>query len=296
MSYLDRVKACNRLDVTGYLPFDIDGVRFGWVNAARAAVLKTHADVFTVTPEHVAFAAGLPTPKARSAAFADIVPALVASTEFPKPRGELYAVKRTWSEPAAFTMDRSLVAAFGVRAYGVHVNGYVRRNDGLHLWIGTRATDRDVEPGKFDNMVAGGQPAGLTLMDNLVKECGEEADISPSLARAACPVGAITYAFSTQKGVKADTMFCFDLEMPADAIPRNVDGEISGFQLMPLADVLALVRDTERFKFNVNLVILDFAIRHGALDPDREPDFERLVAGLRRRPEVDAQGFIFGDQ
>lgn len=296
MSYLDRVKACNRLDLNGHLPFLVEGRQLGWVNEARASVLKNFPGVFAVARDDVTFAPGLLTPDARSAALARIVPDLANSELFAKPRGELYAAKRQWSEPAAFDIDRSLVAAFGVRAYGVHVNGYVRRPDGLHLWIGTRSTDRDVEPGKLDNMVAGGQPAGLTLVQNLVKECGEEADLAPELARTARHVGAITYAFSTAKGIKADTMFCFDLEMPADVTPRNTDGEIANFQLIPLPAVLAIVRDTDLFKFNVNLVILDFAIRHGAIDPDREPDFERIVAGLRRRSEPDAQGFIVEDQ
>jgi hypothetical protein len=29
-------------------------------------------------------------------------------------------------------------------------------------------------------------------------------------------------------------------------------------------------------------VLIDFLIRRGALDPDREPDYAALVAGLRR--------------
>ena len=225
------------------------------------------------------------TPEARSAALAEIARHLLESGLFDKPRGEIYAAKRLWSEPAAFLIDRSLVPAFGLRAFGVHVNGLVQREDGLHLWIGTRAMDREVEPGKLDNIVAGGQPADLSLMANLVKECAEEADLSPALAQTARPVGAISYAFTTPGGVKADTLFCFDLDVPTDVTPRNTDGEIAGFALMPVEEVLRLVRETDRFKFNVNLVILDFAIRRGLLGPDQEPDYESILAGLQRRPE-----------
>jgi hypothetical protein len=296
MSYLDRVRACNRLDLTDHRPFVIDGRAYGWVNGPRAAVLARHPEVFAIADRTVGFCAALTAPAARTAAVAAVTPALVASGLFPAPRGEAYAVKRTWAEAPAFTLDRRLIPAFGLRAFGVHVNGFVRRRDGLHLWIGTRAADREVEPGKLDNMVAGGQPAGLSLMANLVKECAEEADLPPPLARTAVPVGAISYAFSAPGGVKADTLFCYDLALPEDTVPRNADGEIAGFALMPLAEVLALVRDTERFKFNVNLVILDFAIRHGALDPDREPDFERLLAGLNRRIAPAGQEFIDENQ
>ena len=79
-------------------------------------------------------------------------------------------------------------------------------------------------------------------------------------------------------------MFCYDLEMPEGLVPKNRDGEISKFQLMPIENVLTLIRDTDTFKFNVNLVILDFAIRHGALSPETEPSYEKLVFELRQTP------------
>ena len=42
-------------------------------------------------------------------------------------------------------------------------------------------------PGMLDNMVAGGQPAGLSLMENVVKEAGEEAGIPCAVAGTARP-------------------------------------------------------------------------------------------------------------
>ena len=100
---------------------------------------------------------------------------------FAKPRGEIYGIKEHWSGPESFRIDRALVPAIGARAFGVHLNGYVRRGDEMLVWVGTRAQDLRVEPGKRDNMVAGGQPAGLSLMDNLVKECAEEASLPEAL-------------------------------------------------------------------------------------------------------------------
>ena len=45
--------------------------------------------------------------------------------------------------------------------------------------------------------------------------------------------------------------------------------------------VADLVRDTKRFKFNCNLVVIDFLVRHGAVDVEA-PSYAALVAGLRR--------------
>jgi len=38
------------------------------------------------------------------------------------------------------------------------------------------------------------QPAGLSCMDNVVKECQEEASIPAALAKTARPVGVVSYA------------------------------------------------------------------------------------------------------
>ncbi len=44
--------------------------------------------------------------------------------------------------------------------------------------------------------------------------------------------------------------------------------------------VLARIRDTDDFKFNVNLVVLDLAVRLGLITPDA-PDYQEIWEGLR---------------
>ena len=178
-------------------------------------------------------------------------------------------------------LDRAAVPAFGIRAFGVHLNGFVRQGGNLKLWIGRRAADRAVEPLKLDNLVAGGQPAGLGLFANLIKEAAEEADIPRALAERSRPVGALSYCMEGELGLKPDTLFIYDLDLPADFTPRNTDGEIADFTLMDVTEVAELVRTSFDFKFNVALVLIDFFIRHGLLDPDNEPDYLALAAGLR---------------
>ncbi len=50
---------------------------------------------------------------------------------------------------------------------------------------------------------------------------------------------------------------------------------------MSAASVIARVRTSDDFKFNVNLVLIDFALRHGLVTPD-DPEYLQLVTGLRR--------------
>jgi hypothetical protein len=285
MSYLDRVNQCNRWQPSRFAPFTVTGVQMGWITHERVGILKRFPDVFIAAGAGIALHPALKTAKARSDAFKKITPRLVATGHFSEPRKELYAVKNRWSDKEAFRLDRGLVAAFGVRAYGVHVNGFVRKKSGLHLWIGTRATDRQIEPGKLDNMVAGGQPAGLSLAENVIKECEEEARIGARRASMAVPTGVITYACERDGGFRADTLFCFDLEMPEREKPKPSE-EITAYALMPAAEVLRLVRTTTRFKFNVALVIIDFAMRHGLITPEKEKDFEDIIRGLHVYPRA----------
>lgn len=289
MSYLNRVERCNRRDMSRFVLFTVAGVQYGWLTHERAAALLSHPDVFVVAGSGVGLHAALGTPAARSKAVAHITAELAASVLFQKPRGELYAVRNRWGDKPVFNIDRALVPAFGLCAFGVHLNGIVEKKNGPHLWIGTRAKDLLVEPNKLDNMVAGGQPAGLGLMENLIKECGEEAHLAPKIARQAKHASLITYSFESQQGLHVDTLFCYDLVMPASLKPRPSE-EIARYQLMPLTKALGLVRTADRFKFNVNLVIIDFAIRHGVITPENEPNYERIVAGLHERPTVDNRG------
>jgi hypothetical protein len=100
-------------------------------------------------------------------------------------------------------------------------------------------------------------------METLVKEAGEEAAIPPDLASAAVPVATIEYAMERREGLRRDILYCYDLVLPADFVPRPVDGEVEAFELWPVARVVEAVRATEAFKFNVNLVLVDLFARLG---------------------------------
>lgn len=282
MSYMDHIKACNTWDFSGYRGFWVDDARIGWVRHGFAEALAPYGDAVSVAADGVRLLGAGPGFAERSRAVAGLLDRLVADGVVPPLRGELYPALPAWGAAPLFAIDRAVVNHFGVTAYGLHVNGFVRRADGgVDLWIGRRALDRGVAPGKLDNLIAGGQPIGLSLRENLIKEAHEEAGIAPELAVQARPVGVITYIMDTPVGLKVDGLFLYDLELPPGHMPRNTDGEVDGFELMPWERVAEIVRETDDFKFNCNLVIIDFLIRHGLITPDH-PDYLALAAGLRR--------------
>ena len=72
-------------------------------------------------------------------------------------RSESYPVLTGFhSEPLAL-VERAAAVHLGIKAYGVHVNGFVRAASGIELWVATRSRDKPTWPGKLDHIVAGGQ-------------------------------------------------------------------------------------------------------------------------------------------
>jgi 8-oxo-dGTP pyrophosphatase MutT (NUDIX family) len=193
----------------------------------------------------------------------------VADGGFCRWRDEAFDVRANPDGPALARIDRGALPAFGIAAQGVHVNGVVRRADGLHLWVARRAADKKLDPGKLDHVVAGGVPAGFSPAQTLVKEAAEEAGIPAQLAATATFAGTISYAMERAEGLRRDRLHCCDLDLPERFLPIPTDGEVEAFELWPVARVIEAVRRTDRFKFNVNLVLIDFFIRRGLL-PDGE--------------------------
>ena len=249
-------RACDTAVLPGErLPFLLAGVQVGWVRPALADALAGFPSV-RVGADGV----DLRDP----AALPGIAQVLSARNMF-RWRREAFDVRGP-DGTALSQIDRGAIPSFGVEATGVHINGLVRRSDGLHLWVARRAANKALDPGKLDHIVAGGVPAGLTPMETVVKEAAEEAAIPDALALGARHVGEIRYAMERPEGLRRDYLHCYDLELPEDFVPHATDGEVESFELWPIARAVATVRDTDDFKFNVNLVLIDLFVRLGLIE------------------------------
>jgi|TARA_R110002033_G_scaffold8956_5_gene30405 8-oxo-dGTP pyrophosphatase MutT (NUDIX family) len=285
MAFIDHIHACNSAKPQDYIPFCMDGRVIGGTRPAFANALIDHPSKHVVrkgADGSLHLARVVATPDARSQAFAALIADLHRDGIIKSLHGEKFDVRPTLNDAPLCVMDRSAMSYFGFRSWGVHLNGYVRKNGGIYMWIAHRSKSKPTYPGQLDNMVAGGQPTGYSFRQNMVKECAEEANIPESLTTTMKAVGTVSYVHETEKGIKPDVMVNYDLELPADFVPRPVDGEVSHFELLPLADVAERVRTGFDFKFNCALVIIDFLIRHGAITPDNEPDYAELTMGLHR--------------
>ena len=268
--FLRHVQACNSARLPGdRVAFCIGTAQVGWVKpefAARLAAfpeIRRSPDGLTLTD-----AAALPT-----------ISRALSDAGCYRWRREAFDIRAEPDGPVLAQLDRGALPSFGVLAVGVHVNGLVRRADGLHVWIARRAADKLLDPGKLDHIVAGGVPAGLDAGETLVKEAAEEAAIPGPLAERAVQVARIGYAMERPEGLRRDVLHCYDLELPEDFRPHAADGEVEAFELWPIARVMQTVRETDAFKFNVNLVLIDLFLRLGLIEEEEARALREGLAG-----------------
>lgn len=281
MSYPDRIAECNRHDPALYAPFFVAGARVGLMRRDRIAALAGARGLERMKDGGARLAPEREDPAGRGEALNALTHEAAGRGLCAPPRGESFPVGRRFGEILC-EVDRAGVELFGFPSWGVHMNGCVETASGPALWIPRRAAGMIVCPGALDNMVAGGQPAGVGVRENLAKEAGEEAGIPAELARRATPAGAVSYVRDGPHGARRTALFVFDLAVPADFAPRNRDGEVGSFALLPVAEVMRRVAETRAFKFDSALVLVDFFVRRGLIAPE-DPDYLDVCAGLRRR-------------
>jgi isopentenyldiphosphate isomerase len=274
------IQACNRHHPEDFVPFFVAGQALGRLRPRWRELLLRQSQVFLPQGPGLALHPDLRDYAQRSAAVAEVLEWLVHEGLHEYLLHEPYPVTPAGPDQALLEIDRSAAALFGLRSFGQHLNGYVRDGDEWLMWIGRRAADRRLYPGRLDQLVAGGLPAGVDLRQNLLKECHEEAGMAENLAAQARSVGLLSYNTDTKKGYKYDLLYCYDLRLPIEFTPVCTDAEVESFQLLPLPEVAERVRTTDDFKPNCALVIIDFLLRHGWIGPDH-PEYLALNLGLR---------------
>ena len=201
-------------------------------------------------------------------------------------RNELYPIH---GMSGKVTMERSGSPLFGINSYGVHLTAYVKDGDEVKIWVPRRASHKTYGC-MLDNTVAGGISAGETAMESLVREAEEEASIPENLIRnQAKPCGTVSYFYIRDEKaggevglLQPECQFVYDLEVEKDVIPKPNDDEVEDFQLWTVAKVQEAMAEG-KFKPNCALVLLDFFIRHGIINPDNEPDYAEIVSRLHRK-------------
>mmetsp|Transcript_33293 Transcript_33293/g.36836 ORF Transcript_33293/g.36836 Transcript_33293/m.36836 type:complete len:349 (-) Transcript_33293:141-1187(-) len=269
--------------------FQVDGIILGRVMPSvltkllATSTFRMDNNTLTLSPEKAGN-----TCSSRTDAVREVMEDLRKKGDIPGWRDELYPIASHFYDDPVFLMERAAVPVLGVLEYGVHLNGLVRKDDDdedTMMWIARRSATKSKYPGMLDHIVAGGQPYGLSLMDNVIKECIEEAGIPEDITRAGIkPGGAISYTQYVSKYdyISRVVLFCYDLRLPDTFQPKPVDGEVDEFFLWDMDRVKEsfCLHYDDPIKPNCYIVIIDYLLRNGHISPDT-PGYLDILRELR---------------
>ncbi|KAJ9600395.1 hypothetical protein L9F63_009323, partial [Diploptera punctata] len=261
-------------------PFIVEGYQVGLVRQDVMKQLMRYPDVFHIQPDSVELNPAFRDYDERSSRVEAVLRECRSNNMFVTLKGwreECFEVRSVFSNNSLLKMDRSATCLFGIRNYGVDINGYVMDPEkGLCIWLQRRSKFRSMRAGLWNLWVGGGLSVGYGILETAIKEAAEEASIPPELIAKLRPAGSVSFFFESERGLFPNTEFVFDLELPADFLPSNSDGEVETFELLPANEALEKVFSSE-FKTTSCPVVLDFLIRHGLISPETEPNFPQLV-------------------
>ena len=157
-----------------------------------------------------------------------------------------------------FRMERAAFRTFGFRSMATHINGYTSHGS---IWLGRRSETKPTDPGKLDNLAAGGITADETPWVSARRELWEEAGVPEQIADQIEPAGRIHMRRPIPgRGFHDEQLYVYDLELAENFVPTNHDGEVSGFIEVSLAEAAARIMADE-FTSDAAFVTADFILR-----------------------------------
>jgi 8-oxo-dGTP pyrophosphatase MutT (NUDIX family) len=178
---------------------------------------------------------------ARTAVMADVASELAREGALTAWRDERYAVRTRFDAPALLEIERAAARYFGIHTYAAHVNGLVRAQDGVRMWLARRSLAKSIDPGLLDNLVGGGIAANATIAGTVVKESWEEAGIAAEVASRAANSAELTIFRRQPDGIQHETMYAHDLWLLPQWTPVNQDGEAVDHRLASLTELVRIL-------------------------------------------------------
>ncbi|MGM9512949.1 DUF4743 domain-containing protein [Roseateles sp. DB2] len=216
--------------------FALDGQALGWLAPRHQQLLSdwglgealAGARTWTIR-------SGAPHAQARSHWLAELAQRLHEAGWIRGWRGERYRCQLPGPEsaqgpadgPVFFELERAAYRFFGLTSQAVHVNGV---DEAGSLWCGRRSLRKATDPGRLDNLAAGGLPAGEDLLECARRELWEEAGVPASLCAPLRLMGRLRTARVEPEGWHDEWLHVFELQLPAGFIPSNQDGEVTAFE------------------------------------------------------------------
>ena len=273
-------------DAAARLPFSVNGTPVGSVARAQLTALRAWPQWLRIDDTQVALHVEI---SALDSALKRINGTLRQQGLIRAWRDEAFALFDPATGARLATMERAAARFWGTLTLGAHATGYLADASGrpTHLWIAQRSPTKATDPGCFDNLVGGGVPDGQTPLQALVREGWEEAGLHPAQLAAARAGSVLHLQHDIPEGLQHEWLHAYDLPLPAGWLPQNQDGEVAGFDCLPLADALALAASGS-MTVDAALVTLDFALRHALLPTAQAQRLEPALAARRLHNAIQA--------
>jgi len=256
------IAARSPFDPAAHLRLIVEGAQVGWLPRRHAEILAGIDGV--IGPEEqgaVALLPGCVDAPTRNVVLANLARQLADAGHVRGWRNELFAVTPALDAKPFAVIERAAARFLGLLTFASHMNGIVEGATPA-LWISRRSPSKSVDPGMWDNLVAGGVPAGSDPLETLVRECDEESGIPPALASRAEAHGVIDVLREIPEGVQWERVYAYDLLLPADFVPHNRDGEVAEHRHIGPAALLDIMA-ARAMTVDATLVTLDALCRRG---------------------------------
>ncbi len=225
----------------------------------RLALLINHQAVGSVLPSDALLcpasaglrmdAAGvhLPTAPADSnAALAQWAAALHAAARLKTWRGELLGVAALPASDALLNdlpielaqLERGAARVLGILTHAVHLVGLAANGD---VWLQHRALSKATDPGLWDTLAGGLLSAGDTLHGGMLRETHEEAGLMVADLFNIQGHGMTRQSRMVPDGHILEAVWTYSAVLKDSAVPRNLDGEVMGFDCVSRKQLTAMV-------------------------------------------------------
>jgi isopentenyldiphosphate isomerase len=167
-------------------------------------------------------------------------------------------------------IERAAVRPLGILTRAVHLNAWTQ--DG-RLWVARRALSKASDPGRWDTLVGGLVTTGETLDLALIRECEEEAGLTPYDIRSRDPMRTVLRIHRRlPEGYQVEDLLVSRCVLDADVRPSNHDGEVMEFATVTPEHAYGMAA-SGKFTLEAALVVMNEIAR------------DTIVA--RERPEED---------
>lgn len=251
LRYRQLTRRIQQLPPRGSRPLTISGRVAGWVSPKATRYLDGLPGIL-IDPEAVHITSAPRQRMPLNAVLAHLAESLKDTGCLRGWRNELLDVYGEGRRLGA--IERAAVRPLGLLTKAVHLSAWAP--DG-RMWVARRASSKNTDPDMWDTLVGGLACTNENIDTSLLRESNEEAGLCEADLACRDPLRIILRMHRRlPEGYQVEDVLVSDCVLPESVQPRNMDGEVSEIQLLPVKDIWAMIEAGE-FTREAELVILD---------------------------------------